>query len=288
MLQLLKAVALLHSQWIIHRDLKTSNLLLNNRGTLKLADFGLARLYGDPPLQPDDSADGHDSNGMTELVVTLWYRAPELLLGAKRYDVAIDMWSVGCIMAELALQEPLFMGRNEADQISKIFRTLGHPSSSSWPGVTQLPLYAKTLRSSRWKGDAGRESTAWRQRFPSSIATGAFIDLLSQLLCYDPTQRITAHEAISHPWFTEERPRPAHPDTFSSFPSVAAGEVKRRFYAESPPKPKAKGKQAGEDGSRSATGTPTSGAALPSPPPAKKLAEKKLGQASLYQMEWGF
>jgi cell division cycle 2-like len=110
--QLLSAVALLHSNWIIHRDLKTSNLLMNNRGMMKLADFGLARMYGDP-LDPD---------GMTSLVVTLWYRAPELLLGAKEYDTAIDMWSVGCVFAELMQKEPLFMGKNEAEQLVKVSR----------------------------------------------------------------------------------------------------------------------------------------------------------------------
>lgn len=110
--QLLSAVSLLHSQWIIHRDLKTSNLLMNNRGQLKLADFGLARLYGDPPMD--------DYGGMTSLVVTLWYRAPELLLGAKEYDTAIDMWSVGCIFAEFLKSEPLFTGKNESDQLYQV------------------------------------------------------------------------------------------------------------------------------------------------------------------------
>lgn len=112
--QLLSALSLLHQNWIIHRDLKTSNLLMNNRGQIKLADFGLARMYGEPR-----------SNDMTKLVVTLWYRAPELLLGADTYDVAIDMWSVGCIFAELITKEPLFPGKNEADQITKVRRGLG-------------------------------------------------------------------------------------------------------------------------------------------------------------------
>lgn len=119
--QLLSAMSLLHRNWIIHRDLKTSNLLMNNRGQIKLADFGLARMYGEP----------RGSNDMTKLVVTLWYRAPELLLGASTYDTAIDMWSVGCIFAELITKEPLFAGKNEADQIGKVSRpTSGHDSVS--------------------------------------------------------------------------------------------------------------------------------------------------------------
>jgi serine/threonine protein kinase len=107
--QILSATEFLHSNWILHRDLKTSNLLLNNRGEVKLADFGMARYFGDP--KP-----AH----LTQLVVTLWYRAPELLLGAERYGAEIDMWSVGCIFGELLRKEPLFQGRNEVDQLSKV------------------------------------------------------------------------------------------------------------------------------------------------------------------------
>ncbi|CAG8570830.1 430_t:CDS:2 [Paraglomus brasilianum] len=108
MIQLLSAVATLHDNWIIHRDLKTSNLLLNNRGQIKVADFGLARSYGSP-LGP-----------MTDVVVTLWYRAPELLLGSKTYSTAIDMWSVGCIFGELVNKEPVLPGRTEIDQLDKV------------------------------------------------------------------------------------------------------------------------------------------------------------------------
>lgn len=109
MLQLLSAVALLHENWIIHRDLKTSNLLMNNRGQIKVADFGLARKYGSP------------LGSMTQLVVTLWYRAPELLLGAKEYSTAVDMWSIGCIFGELVNKEPLLPGRTEIDQLQKVW-----------------------------------------------------------------------------------------------------------------------------------------------------------------------
>ncbi|CAO0797791.1 unnamed protein product [Mucor circinelloides] len=132
MLQLLSAVALMHDNWIIHRDLKTSNLLLNNRGEIKVADFGLARKYGSP------------MGNMTQLVVTLWYRAPELLLGAKEYTTAIDMWSVGCIFAELLNNEALLPGRSEIDQLDRIFKLLGSPTEEIWPGYSQLP-HAKNI-----------------------------------------------------------------------------------------------------------------------------------------------
>ena len=108
LLQVISGVEFLHSHWIMHRDLKTSNLLMSNRGEIKIADFGMARYYGDPPPK------------LTQLVVTLWYRAPELLLGADKYGMEIDLWSVGCIFGELLTKEPLLQGKNEVDQVSKV------------------------------------------------------------------------------------------------------------------------------------------------------------------------
>eukprot|EP01155_Anaeramoeba_flamelloides_P049347 Anaeramoba_flamelloidesc41513_g1_i1.p1 GENE.c41513_g1_i1~~c41513_g1_i1.p1 ORF type:complete len:186 (-),score=33.52 c41513_g1_i1:395-952(-) len=132
MLQLLRGIKYLHDNWIVHRDIKTSNLLLNNKGILKLADFGMAREYGDPIKQ------------YTPLVVTLWYRAPELLLGAKTYGPEIDMWSVGCVFAELLNKEPLFPGNGELDQLDKIFRLLGTANEKIWPGFNDLPMVKKS------------------------------------------------------------------------------------------------------------------------------------------------
>jgi cell division cycle 2-like protein len=109
MLQLGSAVEFLHARWIMHRDLKTSNILMNNRGEIKLADFGMARFCGDPPPE-----------NLTQLVVTLWYRSPELLLGATTYDSSVDIWSLGCIFGELLTRNPLLQGKNEVDQLSKV------------------------------------------------------------------------------------------------------------------------------------------------------------------------
>jgi len=109
MIQLGSAVGFLHDHWILHRDLKTSNILMNNRGEIKLADFGMARFCGDPAPE-----------NLTQLVVTLWYRSPELLLGATTYDSSIDMWSIGCIFGELLAKSPLLQGKNEVDQLSKV------------------------------------------------------------------------------------------------------------------------------------------------------------------------
>ncbi|KAG2044673.1 Pkinase-domain-containing protein [Suillus americanus] len=210
MLQLLSAVAHCHSNWILHRDLKTSNLLMNNRGTIKVADFGLARRYGDPV----------GVGGLTQLVVTLWYRAPEILMGATTYSTAIDMWSVGCIFAELLLKEPLFQAKNEIELLSMIFKLLGPPTSSSWPDYSTLPL-AKTITL------PSPQPHQFRQRFHHMTTAG--IDLLVSLLTYDPEQRISAEEAVHHPYFSES-PLPKHPDLFGSFPSAAAGERRRKPF----------------------------------------------------------
>lgn len=203
MLQLLSAVGHCHSNWILHRDLKTSNLLMNNRGTIKVADFGLARRYGDPV----------GVGGMTQLVVTLWYRcvinfysallldlhprAPEILLGAATYSTAVDMWSVGCIFAELLLKEPLFQAKGEVELISMIFKLLGPPTPGSWPEYSTLPL-SKTIAL------PSPQPHQFRQKF--QYMTTAGIDLLMSLLAYDPTRRITAEEALHHPYFRSASP----------------------------------------------------------------------------------
>lgn len=181
MKQLLSAVAHCHSNWILHRDLKTSNLLMNNRGQIKVADFGLARKFGDPLGQ------------MTQLVVTLWYRAPELLLGEKDYTTAIDMWSVGCIFAELIQRDPLFPGRGEIDQLSKIFALLGKPTEDAWPAFSRLPN-AKSIN------PVGPTFSTLRQKFKLLSSEGH--SLMASLLCYDPARRLTAEEAGQHPYFS--------------------------------------------------------------------------------------
>ncbi|WRT63282.1 uncharacterized protein IL334_000185 [Kwoniella shivajii] len=206
MSQLLSAVAHCHANWILHRDLKTSNLLMNNRGQIKVADFGLARKFGDPLGE------------MTQLVVTLWYRSPELLLGAKEYTTAVDVWSIGCIFAELMQGEALFPGRGEIDQINRIFQLLGRPNDELWPGYSSLPLVQKI-------NPIGPMFSTLRQKFKYLSYEGH--NLLSSLLCYDPERRLSAEQGGKHSYFTEN-PLPKHPDLFASFPSQAAGERKHK------------------------------------------------------------
>lgn len=205
MLQLLEGVKYLHDNWILHRDLKTSNLLFNNKGELKICDFGLSRQYGSP-LKP-----------YTPLVVTLWYRAPELLLGAKQYSTAIDMWSIGCIMAEMLANEPLFRGNSEVNQLDKIFRTLGTPSEKIWHGFSELPGSKANF--------VKQPYNLLRKKFPAASFTGTTVlselgfDLLNRLLTYDPEMRITADEALEHDWFREV-PLPTSKDFMPTFPPL--------------------------------------------------------------------
>lgn len=167
MQQLLRAIHHLHDNWILHRDLKASNLLLSHNGILKVGDFGLAREYGSP------------LKNYTAIVVTLWYRAPELLLGTKRYSTHIDVWSIGCILGELLMMEPLFPGKSEVDELNKIFKLLGTPSEKIWPGYKELP----GVRSMKF---IDFPVSKLREKFPERMLSDHGLDLMKGLLTYDP------------------------------------------------------------------------------------------------------
>ncbi|XP_051572540.1 cyclin-dependent kinase 4 isoform X1 [Myxocyprinus asiaticus] len=177
MRQLLSGLDFLHTNTVIHRDLKPDNVLVSSRGEVKIADFGLARIYT-------------YHIALTPCVVTLWYRAPEVLLHSS-YMSSVDVWSAGCIFAELFLLRPLFCGYTEIQQLQKIFEIIGLPGEDDWPmesPVCYSPAWAK------------KESTT--QLLPS--LANEENDLLSQCLTFNPAHRISAYRALAHPYLAAE------------------------------------------------------------------------------------
>ncbi|KAF9171712.1 Cyclin-dependent kinase 10 [Mortierella sp. AD011] len=197
MYQLLKGIEYCHDHFVVHRDLKLSNLLLNGQGILKIADFGLARSFGLP------------SRPMTPKVVTLWYRAPELLFGDTNYTTAVDMWSAGCIFGELLKHAPLLPGKVEKQQVDLIIELLGTPHEKIWQGFNKLPMSSIKLPEQRFNN--------LRNKFPN--ITDAARSLLNGLLTYDPKKRLSVKQALAHPYFFESPPA-KHPSLLPKHPEI--------------------------------------------------------------------
>ncbi|KAG5438796.1 hypothetical protein PCANB_002516 [Pneumocystis canis] len=187
--QMLDGLEYLHHRGILHR----SNILLDNFGQLKLADFGLARYYHKK----------RDTVDYTNRVITLWFRPPELLLGATAYGPSADIWSAGCIMIELFTKKPLFPGHDEIHQLELIYDMMGTPTHENWPTVDRLPWY-ELLKPSEKKTGKFYDNY-------SSILSPAALNLISNILALDPSKRPTAAEALKHTFFTQEEPRPEPP-----------------------------------------------------------------------------
>jgi len=207
MKQLLEGLLYLHNSHILHRDIKAANLLVNNKGELKLADFGLARPI--PNTNSAPATNGTSSSRLTNKVITLWYRPPELLLGAMNYSSSIDMWSAGILFAELLERKNPFSGnhKTEEEQLDLIWKLVGTPTNENWPTAEQLPLYANLKP---------------KVKYPSSIAKryGRFgleaVDLLEKLLTLDPEKRIDASTALDANYFFTD-PLPCRPDQIQPY-----------------------------------------------------------------------
>ncbi|WOL12617.1 putative serine/threonine-protein kinase [Canna indica] len=206
MKQLLAGLEHCHSQGVLHRDIKGSNLLLDNVGTLKIADFGLASTFDPEHKVP-----------MTSRVVTLWYRAPELLLGATYYSVGVDLWSAGCILAELLLGKPILPGRTEVEQLHRIFKLCGSPSEKYWK-KSKLP-HATIVKPKQNYKRCTRET--FKDFPPSSMS------LIDKLLSMDPTERGSASAALNSEFFNTE-PYACSPSSLPEYPPSKEMDAKLR------------------------------------------------------------
>ena len=262
MLQLLEGVRYLHSQQILHRDMKAANLLINNKGILQIADFGLARPYDEPPPQPGKGG-GEATRDYTTLVVTRWYRPPELLLQLRKYTTAIDMWGVGCVFGEMFKGRPILAGKTDIDQLYSIFNLVGSPNEENMPGWNELPGFKKEGHT-EYGNHKSRLAVVFREQ-----GSGA-ISLLARLLTLDWRKRINAIDALQHEYF-KSPPFPAKPGDLPQFEE--SHELDRRKFRDQqaalPPAPAGGTVGMGMNGGEWGSGHPNSyGNRRPPGPPS--------------------
>ena len=208
--QILNGISFMHKNWVMHRDLKPANIMVTKDGCVKIGDLGLARLY-QAPIVPLYNSD--------KVIVTIWYRAPELLLNSRHYTKEIDVWAIGCILGELWMLKPIFKGEEaklnegkskgqppfQKDQVAKIIDILGYPDIKRWPGAEYMPSYKELSEYDRTKKNVLRSVY---DSFPLVKGDSGY-RLLSAMLEYNPDVRITADAALDHQYFTE-KPMPGH------------------------------------------------------------------------------
>ncbi|KAF4804733.1 cyclin dependent kinase 19 [Turdus rufiventris] len=234
--QILDGIHYLHANWVLHRDLKPANILVMGegpeRGRVKIADMGFARLFNSP-LKPLADLD--------PVVVTFWYRAPELLLGARHYTKAIDIWAIGCIFAELLTSEPIFHCRQEDiktsnpfhhDQLDRIFSVMGFPADKDWEDIRKMPEYPTLQKDFRRTTYANSSLIKYMEKHKVKPDSKVFL-LLQKLLTMDPTKRITSEQALQDPYFQED-PLP----TSDVFAGCQIPYPKREFLNEDEPEEK--------------------------------------------------
>lgn len=205
--QILDGIHYLHSNWVLHRDLKPANILVMGegpeKGRVKIADMGFARLFN-APLKPLADLD--------PVVVTFWYRAPELLLGARHYTKAIDIWAIGCIFAELLTCEPIFHCRQEDiktsnpyhhEQLDRIFHVMGFPQEKDWEDIRKMPEHGTLQKDFRKTNYVSASLWKYMEKHKVKQDSKAF-QLLSKLLVMDPNKRITSDQSLQDPYFKEE------------------------------------------------------------------------------------
>jgi cyclin-dependent kinase 7 len=202
---LCRGVWFCHANYVLHRDIKPNNLLIAANGVMKLADFGLARSFADPYER------------MTHQVITRWYRPPELFYKARHYSGGVDVWSVGCVFAELVHRLPYLPGATDVQQLELICQNVGSPNEDNWPGVSSLEAY---VAMSSDQATPVKSKQQWLMEFP--IIGDKGVDLLMSMLTLDPNKRATAEDLLRHEWWTIE-PKPTRSE---DLPRKGGGEAR--------------------------------------------------------------